>query len=140
MFGWPKKMTELDFVRRPNFIAKTCKMTKIVGGLYLRFKVPNIFSLRFTVLLIRSSYLGFWSSLFGHIAKSNSVIFFWSSELASIWVENEISLILHSFRDHFRMHFFKGLEIYFFLSPLTFYMSQHFVKWVCKNKAYSCIM
>ena len=31
--------------------------------------------------LVQSSYQGFWSSLFGHLTKSNLVIIFWSSEL-----------------------------------------------------------
>ena len=31
--------------------------------------------------LVQSSYQGFWSSLFGHLTKSNLVIIFWSFEL-----------------------------------------------------------
>ena len=37
------------------------------------------FSLRFTVLMIQSSYWGFRSSFFGDLLRSNAVIFFWSS-------------------------------------------------------------
>ena len=29
----PKKITKLDYVRRPNYIAETCKMTEKVRGL-----------------------------------------------------------------------------------------------------------
>ena len=91
LFRWPKKTTKLDYVRRPNYIAETCKMTKFVRTVSLnwlsltKIKVyipPDLIMIRFTVLLFSQVTKVFLSSLFGHLTKSNSVILFsviWTS-------------------------------------------------------------
>ena len=137
-------MTEFDLVRWPNYIAETCKMTNFLKTVNLNWlslteiKVKINFgqtqTLRFTVLLFGPVTKVFGLLLFGHLAKSYSVIFFWSSWLASsscMRVVSHITFLFYEFLDWFFLirqkaaeykgikpifvkHFFQVFRLFFF--------------------------